>query len=93
MKQPHTNDLEKTQETPIPPNTANPGEKREILRALGLFGQIGTTMAACVLVGVLGGKYLDSLLGTAPWLLIVGAVIGAASAFKALYDLVIKEWL
>lgn len=68
-------------------------ENRRILRALGQFTQLGISMAVCVLIGVLAGKYLDQLLNTSPWLLILGCVIGAAAAFKVMYDLVIKEWM
>jgi len=68
-------------------------DKREIARALGLFTQLGFAMAACILIGVLGGRFLDQRLGTTPCLLIIGIVVGVASAFKVLYDLVIKEWM
>ena len=74
-------------------SSAAKGENRDIMRALGLFTQLGITMAVCVWIGVMAGKYLDKLLGTSPWLLVACALIGAAAAFKALYDIVIKEWL
>jgi len=67
-------------------------DDREIMRALGLIPQLGIGMAACVFVGVIGGHFLDRWLGTSPWLLVAGALLGAVSAFKVLYDLVIKEW-
>ena len=67
-------------------------DRREILRALGLFTQLGFTMASCVFLGVMAGKYLDRWLGTSPWLLLLFTVIGALSAFKVMYDIVIKEW-
>ena len=50
-------------------------------------------MAACVFVGVIAGKLLDRWLGTSPWLLIAGSVVGGLAAFKTLYDIVIKEWM
>lgn len=66
---------------------------RQILRALGLMTQLGLSMAVSVAIGVLLGHWLDGKLGTSPWLLILGCVIGAASAFNVLYDYVIKDWM
>jgi len=66
---------------------------REIGRALGLFAELGFAMAACVIVGVILGKWLDGRLGTSPWLLLLGCFLGAAAAFKVLYDLAIKRWM
>ena len=65
----------------------------QIWRALSLFTQLGLSMAACVFIGILIGKLLDGWLKTSPWLLIICAFIGAAAAFKVMYDIIIKEWL
>lgn len=62
-------------------------QTKELLRALSFFSQIGITMAACVFIGVFVGRYLDSLLGTSPWLLLLFSFLGAAAAFKALFEL------
>ena len=61
-----------------------------VLGGLALFTQLGLSMAACVLIGVLAGGWLDSRLGTGPWLLLAGSMLGAASALKAMYDLTVK---
>ena len=66
-------------------------DKRRIARALGLMTQLGLTMACCVLVGVLMGRYLDRKLGTSHWLLVVFSLIGGAAALKVMYDMVMKE--
>jgi len=68
-------------------------DDREVRRALGLLAELGFAMAACVIVGVFLGKWLDGKLGTSPWLLMVCCFLGAAAAFKVFYDLVIKEWI
>jgi ATP synthase protein I len=67
---------------------ANNGNKgfHETLRALSVISQIGLMLAACVLVGVLLGRFLDNLLGTSPWLLIVFSLLGMAAAFKSIFD-------
>lgn len=59
----------------------------EFLRAFAHFSHIGVTMAATVLVGVLLGKYLDSMLGTSPWLLLFFSLLGAGAAIKVLFNI------
>lgn len=61
------------------------------IQGLTLFSQLGIRLAATVFVGVLIGKYLDRLLGTAPWLLLIFSLLGAAAAMKVLFDFVNKE--
>ena len=68
-------------------------DNNQILRALSLLTQLGVSMAACIALGVFGGKWLDRMFGTSPWLLLVFAFLGAAASFKVMYDLVIKEHL
>ena len=62
-------------------------ERRKLLRALSFSSQIGITTVSCVLIGVFGGKFLDGLCGTSPWLLLVFSLFGAAAALKAMFDL------
>jgi len=57
------------------------------LQAISYLSQIGITIIACIAVGVLIGKFLDSRLGTAPWLLLIFTLLGIAAAFKSIYDL------
>ena len=68
-------------------------EVREITRAIGLVGQLGINMAACIVVGVITGKYLDLWLGTPPWLLLVFSLLGVGASFKTLYDFAMKKWM
>jgi ATP synthase protein I len=68
-------------------------DRKDILKALTLFSQLGFSMAACVLIGFLAGKYLDVFFGSSPWLLIVFSIIGMCASFRVLYDLTIKAWL
>lgn len=53
----------------------------EALRTAAVFSGAGFTLAAAVALGALGGNWLDHKLGTAPWLLIVGFLIGTAAGF------------
>ncbi|MDR2931924.1 MAG: AtpZ/AtpI family protein [Oscillospiraceae bacterium] len=69
----------------------NKDSRGEIFRAFALLTQLGFSMAACVFVGFIAGKYLDRFFGTSPWLLIVGSLIGGLSSLKVLYDIATKE--
>ena len=61
------------------------------MRALSLLTQIGVTIIACVAVGILLGRLIDSLLGTTPWLLLVFTLLGIAAAFKSIFDMAKKS--
>ena len=67
-------------------NKDTQAKKDKFFKDLTNFMQIGITMAASVLIGVLLGKYLDNLLGTSPWLLLVFSLFGAGAAIKSLFD-------
>jgi F0F1-type ATP synthase assembly protein I len=54
-------------------------------RSLGSYGQLGTVMFGCVVVGLAAGYGADRLLGTEPWLLLVGLGFGVVAAGVNLY--------
>lgn len=62
-------------------------KNNEVFRSLAQFSQIGVTMAASVMVGVLLGKYLDRLFGTTPWLLLIFSLLGAGAAIRVLFNI------
>ncbi|HVV71265.1 MAG TPA: AtpZ/AtpI family protein [Verrucomicrobiae bacterium] len=47
-----------------------------------------TTVSLTMALPALGGWWLDKVCGTAPWLLIVGAMLGMAAAFRQLLQMV-----
>lgn len=55
--------------------------------ALRLMG-LGWYIAACIVLGVLGGLGLDKLAGTQPMFILIGTVLGTIGAFWGLYKLV-----
>ncbi|GAA4070892.1 AtpZ/AtpI family protein [Amphibacillus indicireducens] len=61
-------------------------QNNDMIRTLAYFSQIGVTMGATVLIGVLIGKYLDDLFGTSPWLLLIFSLLGAGAALKSLFN-------
>ena len=67
-----------------------PMKSSEFIKALSIITQVGLTVAACILVGVFLGRFLDNLLGTSPWLLLLLSLLGVGAAFKSLFDLIPK---
>jgi ATP synthase protein I len=55
--------------------------KNEINRKSGLAYAAAISLFAAVVSGLIAGWLLDRWLGTAPWLLVAGIVLGAAAGF------------
>lgn len=55
--------------------------------ALRLTG-LGWYVAACIIIGVLGGIALDQFLGTGVLFFLLGTVLGVVTAFWGLYKMV-----
>lgn len=66
-------------------------EKDRLAGDLRLYGSLGLEMAASVLIGTFIGYWADKWLGTRPWILIIGFVLGAAAGFRNLYRFVSRE--
>jgi ATP synthase protein I len=49
------------------------------------LASVGIEFAVSVLIGLLGGRWVDGKLGTEPWLMIVGLLLGVAAGFRGLY--------
>jgi len=64
----------------------NKPQQNEFMRALAFFLQISVTIIACVAIGIFIGWLLDRLLGTTPWLLMAFSFLGAAAAFKSIFE-------
>ncbi len=63
-----------------PPKSERAGGWTGALRDVAPYLSIGTTLAVTVLAGLGGGYWLDAQLGTAPWLLLGGGVLGLGAA-------------
>jgi ATP synthase protein I len=62
-------------------------EGRKQLKLAGRFLSAGVELAASIVVGYIGGGYLDKALDTAPYLSFVGLFLGIAAGFRVLYKL------
>ncbi|MFI5308261.1 MAG: AtpZ/AtpI family protein [Polyangiales bacterium] len=61
------------------------------LKAFARFGSLGIELALSVVVGMLGGRWLDGKLSTAPWLMLLGLVLGVIAGFRSLYRSLRKQ--
>ena len=62
----------------------NEEDKEEINRKSGLAYAAAFSLFAGVVSGLIGGWLLDRWLGTSPWLLVTGLVLGGAAGFYEL---------
>jgi F0F1-type ATP synthase assembly protein I len=65
-------------------NVSKDNDKEEINRKTGLAYAAAFSLFAAVVSGLLLGWILDRWLGTGPWLLVAGVVLGAAAGFYEL---------
>lgn len=53
-------------------------------RIAGTTGAVGIEIAVAIIIGYLGGRFLDRKLGTDPWISYAGLLAGIGAAIKAL---------
>ena len=68
----------------------NKQQRDGFMHALSNLSQVGFTIIACIAVGILLGRLLDSLFGTSPWLLLVFTLLCIAASFKSIFDAATK---
>ena len=61
-------------------------QQNEFAKAMAHFLHISVSIIACIAVGIFLGWLLDRFLGTSPWLLMIFSFLGAAAAFKSIFD-------
>jgi ATP synthase protein I len=54
-------------------------------RSLGELASIGMTMVLCTVIGLGAGYWADRWLGTSPWLMLAGLLLGVAAGFVNLF--------
>jgi ATP synthase protein I len=54
-------------------------------KGMASYGTVGLEVVLSVLLGLIGGWWLDGRLGSGPWLTLLGLAYGVAAAARALY--------
>jgi ATP synthase protein I len=60
-------------------------EGRKQVKVLGSVGTAGIELAVAMVIGLFGGRWLDGVFGTEPWLQWLGFGFGIAAGFRSLF--------
>lgn len=60
------------------------GSMRGHLKYINLALTFGITSAISIYLGFLGGSWLDRRLGTNPWLMFLGVILGIVTSFRVM---------
>lgn len=66
-------------------------KKSPVFAAFGMATSIGLNIVATIAVGLFGGRMADTYFATAPWLTIVGIVLGIIAGLWATYKKIMKQ--
>lgn len=66
----------------------DPEGQDEFRKGLSFAARVGMELVVATLVGAFLGYLLDRFLGTKPWLMVVGVVVGAIAGFLNVYRFV-----
>ena len=73
------------------PGDRKGGDPQELMRASAQYMGFGLQWALSVLLFLGVGAWLDQKLGTTPWLLVIGAFVGAGAGSYSLYYHIVIE--
>ena len=68
----------------------DPEDEGSTARTIGMGVMVPTTLAACVLVGCFVGYLVDKWLGSSPWGLVVGLILGAVAGVREMLKILKK---
>ncbi|MDR3203478.1 MAG: AtpZ/AtpI family protein [Deltaproteobacteria bacterium] len=58
-----------------------------LIKAMSTASSIGLSLVIAIVLGFVTGWWLDSRLGTKPWLTLIGLLMGIAAGFKNVFIL------
>jgi ATP synthase protein I len=56
----------------------------KLLKTTARLASVGIELSLSIVIGALGGRWLDGKLDTSPWLMIVGLILGVVAGFRSL---------
>ena len=62
--------------------------RRKFIRSAGLASSVGLVLVISTVIGYAFGNWLDKKLGTAPWLMLVFALIGIVAGFFEMFRII-----
>lgn len=66
-------------------------DKRQLLDAFSMVGNIGIGMVAAAAVGLVGGRFIDGWLDSSPWATVIGTLLGLISGLWSAYKRVSRD--
>jgi ATP synthase protein I len=66
-------------------------DRRQLLAALGMVGNVGIGMVAAAAVGLVGGRFIDNWLNSSPWGTVVGTLLGLIAGLWSAYKRVSRD--
>ncbi|SMC24490.1 Putative F0F1-ATPase subunit Ca2+/Mg2+ transporter [Desulfacinum hydrothermale DSM 13146] len=66
-------------------------ETKKLLKQVGLASTLGLSVAFAIFIGAGLGFWLDSTLGTFPWLTLVFLIMGVVAGFRNYYRFMRKQ--
>lgn len=88
----HRGDLSQEMQGSSPHQRAVPGKYEDSAskRTRGMYqaltaSSVGLELGISVVIGVLGGMWLDGEIGTTPWFMLFGMVIGLIAGFRGVF--------
>lgn len=61
---------------------------RKLLKSGTQHAAVGIEIAACLLIGFFGGRWLDATFGTEPYLMTFGGIVGLIAAIKVIHRII-----
>lgn len=68
----------------------SPMTKKSKRSNLALAYSVSAILTSNIIGGIVAGYFLDRWLGTAPWLIVTGIVLGTISAFWRIYQIMLQ---
>jgi ATP synthase protein I len=66
-------------------------EQDPFRQGLSMAMRLGMELVVSTVVGALLGYLLDSWLGTRPWIMVVGVILGGIAGFRTVYQLATSD--